>query len=64
MTVSLSDGHRAMIDSACHMYGTAAQLQHAGMLQDANAVAMKAKLLMNKALEDVIEITTASDYKE
>lgn len=53
--LEFTETHEKIIAAACGMYSTAALLQNANMTTDANAVAAKAKSLMNKALEGIVE---------
>lgn len=50
----MNENNQNMIISACQMYSTAANLMANGLVLDANSLAEKATLLIDKALEEII----------
>lgn len=60
----ITENTERALRAACEMYHTAAALHNSGLVQDANAVAAKAKTLMNAALEGVVDLPPSTQVAQ
>jgi hypothetical protein len=57
----MDNSQKAVFEVVCMMYGTAANLAANSMIQDASSVAAKARALLNKALDGLIDPITLTE---